>query len=108
MMMSLDFSLFQDGREVFEVNITHNLGKMADEAGVYECLWRPDENGFTKAEDIIPLLLKGMEVLSKDKKRLQEFNPENGWGSWDSLVNFCAKVLVGCIKNPEATIEVCR
>lgn len=107
--MSLDFSLLDDdGREVFTVNVTHNLGKMAEAAGVYKCLWRPDENGFTKASDIIPVLMEGMMKLSKERERMQEFNPPNGWGSWDSLINFCAKVVVGCVKNPDARIDVCR
>lgn len=28
---------------VYDANITHNLGKMADEAGIYLALWRPGE-----------------------------------------------------------------
>lgn len=38
--MSLDFYLTQDGKEVFHLNITHNLGQMADVAGIYKCLWQ--------------------------------------------------------------------
>lgn len=30
--------------ELFEANITHNLNKMAKEVGIYEYLWRPDED----------------------------------------------------------------
>jgi hypothetical protein len=26
---------------VYNANITHNLGKMAEKAGLYETLWRP-------------------------------------------------------------------
>ena len=34
--------------QVFSANITHNLGKMADEAGIYKALWRPDEVEITQ------------------------------------------------------------
>lgn len=30
-------------RCVFSQNVTHNLGKMADAAGIYYALWRPEE-----------------------------------------------------------------
>ena len=44
--MSLDVYLTDaEGREVFSANITHNLGAMAKEAGIYMHLWRPDELG---------------------------------------------------------------
>jgi hypothetical protein len=47
--------LGREGRsnEVYSANITHNLGKMADEAGVYEALWRPEEIGVKTAFDLI-------------------------------------------------------
>ena len=52
--MSLDVTLTNaDGAEVYSANITHNLNRMAMEAGIYECLWRPDEHGITKAAQII-------------------------------------------------------
>ena len=60
--MSLDVSLYRKGTNhwddgsteeikdyVCDLNITHNLNKMASELGVYEHLWRPDEIGVTKA-----------------------------------------------------------
>ncbi len=38
---------------VFEYNITHNLGVMADAAGIYEALWRPEEIKAIVAKDNI-------------------------------------------------------
>lgn len=32
-----------DSDQLFSANITHNLGRMASEAGIYEALWRPGE-----------------------------------------------------------------
>jgi len=72
--MSLDFSLNskQGGEEVevLDKNITHNLNTMADKAGIYNCLWRPDENNFKYAKDIIPILEKGSQDL-KNRPLLQ-------------------------------------
>lgn len=72
--MSLSFSLIynNDGNdiEVFWRNITHNLIKMAKECGLYEVLWRPDENGFVYAKDIISALEQGYNELGMRKKTL--------------------------------------
>ena len=47
--MSLDVELFEkiDGvdRLVFEANVTHNLNRMAEAAGFYKEVWRPEEIG---------------------------------------------------------------
>ena len=41
--MSLDIDLIETSpHSVFDANITHNLGKMAGEAGIYEALWHPE------------------------------------------------------------------
>lgn len=32
----------------YHANITHNLGKMAEAAGIYHALWRPDEIGIKR------------------------------------------------------------
>jgi len=93
---------------VYRDNITHNLGKMAVQAGVYEALWRPDEHGYETAEQIIPILKAGLDLLRSDKKRFKMFNPENGWGDYDGLVEFVADYLAACEEFPEATIYVSR
>lgn len=44
--MSLDVYLSKEvteERTVFSANITHNLGEMADKAGIYKALWRPED-----------------------------------------------------------------
>jgi len=37
------------GEYVYSANITHNLIPMTTEAGVYKCIWRPDEINITHA-----------------------------------------------------------
>ncbi len=107
--MSLDVYLMKMERvSIFERNITHNLGKMAGEAGIYEALWRPEEIGITKAEELIPLLEAGLEKLLADPDRFTALNPENGWGTYEGLCKFVESYLSACKKSPDAEIEVSR
>jgi hypothetical protein len=94
--------------QVYECNITHNLNRMADEAGVYKHLWRPDEIGVTTAHELIEPLRAGLARLESDPERFKKLNPENGWGSYEGLVNFVTEYLAACEAHPEATVRVSR
>lgn len=107
--MSLDVYLIDaDGSEVYSANITHNLNAMAAEAGIYNCLWRPDENGITNARQIIEPLAAGLTLLATEKGRFEQFNASSGWGLWRHFVPWCAAYLQACRDNPEALVEVSR
>lgn len=107
--MSLNVYLESEtGEELYSRNITHNLGKMAGEAGVYECLWRPDEHGITHARQIIEPLAAGVALLATQKARFEEFNAPNGWGLWANFLPFCADYLQACRDNPDALVKVSR
>jgi len=97
-----------DDSEVYTANITHNLGKMAAEAQIYECLWRPDEIGATKAKDLIAPLTDGVELLRSDPDRFKIHNPTNGWGDYDGLVVFVTRYLCMCERYPNAEVDVSR
>lgn len=106
--MNLDFSLYAVRRtEIFDRNITHNLGEMATEAGIYEALWHPDENGYKTAADITPILEKGLKDLRDRPDHYEQFNSPNGWGMYEHFVPFVEAVLDACIGNPDAEIETC-
>ena len=94
--------------EVFDYNITHNLNQMADAAGLYESLWRPDENGITHARQLIKLLEEGLSLLQSDPGRFRKFEPSNGWGTYEGLVRFVQKYLAACMEWPGATVHVSR
>lgn len=107
--MSLDFSLTRIQKTgVFDTNITHNLTQMADKAGIYEVLWRPDEHGFNKAEDIILTLEKGLADLKARPDYFKQFDAENGWGKYEHFVPFVEGVLGACKEYPDAQISVSR
>jgi hypothetical protein len=107
--MSLDVYLTAvRSTTVFSQNITHNLGKMASAAGVYEHLWRPDELGVKTAAELIAPLRKGLDDLLARPGHFMQFNPDNGWGSYEGLVQFVEQYLRACEENPDAEVRVSR
>ena len=94
--------------DVYDANITHNLGAMANAAGIYHALWRPDEIGLTTAGELIEPLEKGLAKLTADPDAFKVYNPANGWGDYDLLVRFTADYLAACKRYPEARVEVSR
>lgn len=101
-------STFQEYREYYQANITHNLNTMAARAGIYEYLWRPDELGVTKASELIEPLIKGLADLKARPEYFKTFNSPNGWGMYEHFVPFVEKYLEACKDNPDALIEVDR
>lgn len=91
--------------ERYERNFTNNLAKMADEAGVFDCLWQPTHHGWTKARQLAPMLAAGLEKLRADPDYFRQFNPTNGWGKYEHLVSFVAEVLDICREHPEADVR---
>ncbi len=93
---------------IYERNITHNLTRMAEAAGIYKHLWRPEEIGVTKAEQLIEPLRIGLELLRSDRYRFEKFNPENGWGDYHGLIRFVESYLAACRADPDAEVSVSR
>lgn len=93
---------------VYEANITHNLNRMADAAGIYQHLWRPDEIGVSKASQLVAPLENGLSVLKGDREKFESLNPSNGWGTYDGLVRFVEDYLNACKQYPQANVSVSR
>lgn len=107
--MSLDVSLTQMRRvEVYESNITHNLNKMAEEAGIYKHLWRPEDLGMKFAGELMQPLKDALVLLKEKPEAFKAFNPDNGWGSYEVFVDFVEHYLNACIEYPDAEISVSR
>ena len=118
---------------LFSRNITHNLGRMASEAGVYYALWHPadildpgsndrirelrrqkryDEEAVARsslpvvhASDLVGPLRQGLSLLTSDPARFQLLNPGNGWGDYGGLLEFVREYLAACERFPESTVE---
>ena len=113
--MSLDVDLMVvQPCSVYSANITHNLGKMASEVKLnndktlYDVLWRPDEHGFESAGDIVDYLYIGWRELVRSPEKYKTYNPENGWGSYEGLVEFVRKYHAACMENLKAQVQICR
>lgn len=107
--MSLDVQLsVPKPTSVYENNMTHNLNKMADAAGIYEALWRPGEIGITKASQLIEPLTAGLERLRADPEKFKAYNPSNGWGTYEGLVDFVTSYLAACKEYPDADVTASR
>jgi len=106
--LKIEDCVYEDSDCVFSANITHNLNKMADAAGIYEACWRPEEIGATKAGDIIPILEKGFEDMKSRPEHYKQFDSENGWGTYKDFVPWVESYLSACLEFPEAIIEVSR
>jgi len=96
------------GECVYMSNITHNLGVMAAKADLYYPLWRPGEVGIKVARQLIQPLTDGLSKLESSPDAYRQYNPTNGWGSYEGLVNFTRNYLEACEQNGEAMIEVLR
>ncbi len=94
--------------KLLDVNITHNLGAMAEEAGIYRCLWRPEELGITKANQMIVYLKLALKDLRNRPEYFYKFTPVNGWGTYSGFVSAVDAILQGCIEYPASNIKVCR
>lgn len=81
---------------------------MAEAAGLYMHLWRPEEIGITKASELVTPLCDGLNKLKAYPKKYETFNSPNGWGLYKHFVPFVENYLNACIENPEATVSVSR
>lgn len=140
--MSLDVSLYRnylvsydEGKtleprreEVYSANITHNLNKMADEAGLYEALWRPhrlkpgydipeddhkaeweyEDNNPVRAHEIIEIIEKGLGDMKARPKHYEKFNSPNGWGMYHNFVPWIEEYLKALKEYPESFVECDR
>ena len=114
--MSLDISLTDEEHEIYEANITHNLGEMASkvscfiiqvreekpkEITLYDILWHGSGQS---AKVITPMLEVGLKELIENEVELCEYIPENGWGSYAGLIKFTTLLLEACKEFPETTL----
>lgn len=114
--------------EVYEGNLTHNLTLMSSECGLYEPLWRPhrtikgynireedpeletefEDQVTMYARDITHLIERGLEELESKPEEYKKYNPSNGWGTYDGLVNFTKEYLKALKTYPESIIKTSR
>lgn len=107
--MSLDVTLTAiRPTTVYTGNITHNLGAMAREAGIYEACWRPEELGIKHAAQLIEPLRNGIALMKSEPDRFKKHNSPNGWGLYEHFLPWLEDYLKACEANPDAEVWVFR
>lgn len=92
--------------ELYSANITHNLRPMAEEVGIYKCLWHPyDLYENPTAGMLVPHLESGLLKLKSHPKYYKQFNASNGWGTYENFVIFVEGVLNACKEHPKANAK---
>ena len=96
------------GEEVYSANITHNLNTMAHEAGIYNLVWRPEENDVVQAWQLIEPLREAIADMEKDPERFKQHNAENGWGLYEHFLPWLRRYLEACECWPQAKVRASR
>ena len=92
----------------FHANITHNLTGMAEAAGIYREVWRPEECGIKTARQLIEPLRGGITRMKADPERFRAYDSPNEWGLYDNFVPWLERYLAACVESPDATVRVSR
>lgn len=117
--MSLDVYIKSKKKEEdrkWVASITHNMNKMAQKIFVsenketlYDYVWRPEELGREiDTKEMVKILTKGIYIMISKRKSLLRYEPENGWGSYDSFLKFLIEYKEACEDNPRCVIEASR
>ena len=106
-------------------NITHNMAEMAMhipvsyqvdgetyENDLYYLVWRPEEVGIgnvcNNTITVAGALQTGITYMISHREELLKYNPNNGWGDYDSFLEWLLSYWRACLENPECKIEVSR
>jgi len=102
--MSYDVSLYNDdGEEITWRNMTSNVS----------CMWRHAganlaEFDGKKAGEVYKQLVEALAAMLKDPDTYRAMNPPNGWGSYETCVEFLRKLAVDFGAHPNLTVRVSR
>lgn len=107
--------------EFWHGNITHNLCGMAEDCmsfdeydqyyNLYDLLWRdtqaPFEGNYINV--YIAHLAYCLYVLKNDPEHFKQFNPPNGWGTYEQLCQFTEEFIKALVSMPKGShIEYSR
>jgi len=92
-------------REVYSSNITHNLNKMFEAAGVYRILWHGE--GLVAGEVVEKLEAAHKDMVANPKTYMVHDAP-NGWGTYPDAVQWLEEVIQACKEHPAATLVCSR
>lgn len=74
-------------------------------AGVYEALYNSEGK---LAGEVLADLQKGLSHMRRNRSMYEALAPENGWGDYETALNFLVIVVAACDTNPDAEIWVSK
>lgn len=99
----------KDGIRNYRSNMTHNVHAMVALAcGNKDVVWHPEENGITKAGDLIPYLKDAIREFIAAPERYQHLEPDNGGGSIRTTLPWLKEMLDAATEYPDDIVEVSR
>lgn len=85
------------------INHTSNTAAMIKEVcGSYPSAW----NGM-RCSELLPVLTAGCKELRAYSQKYRQFEPENGWGTVETTLEFLDAIRKACEEYPTAVLEVC-
>ena len=109
--MSLDIYLYYEvepevRQTVYDANITHNLGDMAQAAGIYDALWHLKH--VHNAGDLAAVLEDGIRDMKRNPAWYNQHDAESGWGTYEQFLPWLIELHAACVVYPNAKLEVSR
>jgi len=106
--VSYDISLsivdaFDRPHTVYDDNITFNVTPMWNAAG----LTMIDAND-DWAHNLTAKLVHTIEVMLREPEDYIVLEPENGWGDYRGAMDFLVRLLIACLRFPQAVVTVDR
>lgn len=99
-------AFFNQKEEIFSLNITHNLNKMADTAGFYKQLWHLE--GITTCEDLLPHIEQGILELESNPTKYKQYSAKNNWGTYEQFIPWLKDLAEKLKIEPKAILYVSR
>lgn len=76
---------------------SHNVAEIAKAAGIHSQLWRGENHPeIQRCCHLVEPLDKAIVFIIKNRTDLLHLNPENGWGSVDSFLQFLVDLRASC------------
>ena len=93
------------GKTIFTQKMDNKLKEIAKVAGIYECLWVPDERGISTAAQMVEPLIEAVTDLVAEQKKYEAFDNSD---VWQDFLQSCSNYLKACRMNPETVVKVSR
>lgn len=84
-------------------NITHNVGPMLRAAGLD---WHDYRGESLTARHLAIEATGALERLVREPDEFRPMGAPNGWGTYDQVLPFLARLILDCIKHPDAIVSV--